>query len=59
MGVGDLTVTLVGSYATIELAIVAWTAANDASIEDSHELVIDPGIGKNRYHLIKKLRAQA
>ena len=55
---GELTVTLVGSYATIELAIAAWDAGTDTSIEDHHELVIDPGIGKLRYHLIKVLRAQ-
>ena len=55
---GALTVTLVGSYDTIELAIVAWDAGTDTSIEDHHELIIEPGIGAGRYHLVKVLRAQ-
>lgn len=59
MGAGDLTVTLVGSYATLALAIAAWTAGNDAAATDHHELIIDPAVGPNRYHLIKVARAAA
>ncbi len=60
MGVGDLTVTLVGSYDTIELAIVAWTTGTDTTpATDSHQLIIEPGVGPGRIHLIKILKATA
>ena len=39
MAAGDLTVTLVGQYATIVLAIAAMTAGNDAVATDHHDLV--------------------
>ncbi|KKL57310.1 hypothetical protein LCGC14_2236690 [marine sediment metagenome] len=60
MGVGDLTVTLVASYDTIELAIVGWTAGTDTTpATDSHQLIIEPGIGTGRYHLVKIVKATA
>ena len=58
MAVGDLTVTLVGSFNTLELAIVAWTAGNDAvPATDSHQLFIKDGIGSNRFQLVKIAKA--
>ena len=50
---GAQTVSLVGSYATIELAIAAWDAATVTAITDHLELHIDQVVGKDRYHLIK------
>ena len=55
---GALTVTLVGSYDTIEAAIVAWDAGTDTTpATDSHQLFIEPGIGTGRFHLIKVVKA--
>lgn len=55
---GALTVTLVGSYATMALAIAAWDAGTDTTpATDSHKLIIDPVVGKDRYHLIKIVKA--
>ncbi len=54
---GELTVTLVGSYATLALAIAAWDAGTDTAATDHHELVIDPVVGPSRYHLVKVVRA--
>jgi len=60
MAVGKLTVTLVGSYDTLELAIVDWHAGTDPTpATDSHQLIIEQGIGKGRYHLIKIVKATA
>lgn len=59
MAAGDLTVTLVGSYSTIALAIAAMTAGNDAAATDSHQLFIEPGVGVDRYKVIKYVRAAA
>ena len=54
---GALTVTLVGSYDTMELLIVAWTAGTDTvPATDSHQVFIEPGIGPGRYHLVKVLK---
>lgn len=51
---GEHTVSLVGSYDTIELAVVAWDAGNTtAQTPDHFELFIEPGIGRGRFHLIK------
>jgi hypothetical protein len=59
MAAGDLTVTLVGSYNTMALAIAAMDAGNDAAATDSHQLFIEPGIGPGRYKVIKYVRAAA
>jgi len=59
MAAGDLTITIVGSYATLALAIAAMDAGNDAAATDHHDLIIDPCIGPNRYHVIKYVRAAA
>lgn len=50
---GAHTVSLVGSYDTIELAIAQWTLQNVTAVTDHCEIIIDPGIGAARYHLIK------
>lgn len=59
MGVGDLTVTIVGSYATMALAVAAMTAGNDAAVTDHHDLYIENGIGADRYVVLKYVRAAA
>ena len=58
MATGDQTVSLVGSYATIALAIAAWDAGSTTlQTPDHFELIIEPvGFGTkgaSRYHLIK------
>jgi hypothetical protein len=54
---GELTVTLVGSYNSIELAIAAWDAGTDTTPgTDSHQLFIEPGQGAARIHLIKVVK---
>ncbi len=50
---GEHTVSLVGSYDTIEEAIVDWDNANTTAVTDHLELHIEPGIGAGRFHLIK------
>ena len=61
MGVGDLTVTLVGTYATLALAIAQWDLGTDTTpATDSHELHILPGAsGRPSYALIKIVKATA
>ncbi len=61
MGVGDLTVTLVGTYNTLALAIAAWDAGTDTTpATDNHELHILPGSqGRPTFALIKILKATA
>lgn len=59
MANGDLTVTLVGSYATLALAIAAMDAGNDCVVTDYHNLIIEPGVGADRYKVIKYVRATA
>ena len=54
---GELTVSIVGSYATLALAVAAWDAGTDTAATDHHELVIDPVVGADRFHLIKVARA--
>ena len=54
---GDLTVTVVGSYDTLALAVAAMDAGNDAAVTDHHDLVIEPGIGTGRYKVLKYVRA--
>lgn len=56
MVAGDLTVTLVGQYATIVLAIAAMTAGNDAAVTDHHDLI---HTGGSTYAVIKYVRAAA
>lgn len=56
MAAGDLTVTLVGNYDTLVLAIVAMTAGNDATVDDKHLLVPTGGA---TYAVIKYVRAAA
>jgi len=59
MAAGDLTVTIVGSYDTLALAIAAMDAGNDALATDYHDLIIEPGTGPGRYKVIKYVRAAA
>lgn len=59
MAAGDLTVSLVGSYGTLALAIAAMDAGNDALATDHHDLIIEPGVGADRYKVIKYARAAA
>jgi|ETNvirnome_2_130_1030620.scaffolds.fasta_scaffold00865_14 hypothetical protein len=39
MAAGDLTVTIVGNYASLALAVAAMTVGNDATVYDKHLLV--------------------
>jgi len=41
------------------LAVAAMDAGNDAAATDHHDLIIEPGIGPNRFHVIKYVRAAA
>jgi len=59
MAAGDLTVTVVGSYDTMALAVAAMDAGNDAAATDSHQLFIENGIGAGRYIILKYVRATA
>ena len=59
MAAGDLTVTIVGSYATLALAVAAMDAGNDAAATDHHDLYIEHGVGTNRYVVVKYARAAA
>ena len=59
MAVGDLTVTVVGSYNTMALAVAAMDAGNDAAATDSHQLFIEDGVGAGRYVVLKYVRASA
>ena len=59
MVAGDLTVTIVGTYATLALAVAGMDAGNDATVDDKHLLVIEPGVGANRYVVLKYVRAAA
>jgi len=56
MAVGDLTVTIVGNYATLALAVAAMTAGNDAAATDHHDLVHTGGAS---YAVLKYVRAAA
>jgi len=60
MAVGDLTVTVVGTYATMALAVAALDAGNDAAATDHHDLYIVPG-GQNTptFTVLKYVRASA
>ena len=57
MATGDLTVTVVGSYNTMALAVAVLTDGNDAAATDSHQLFIEPGVGANRYVVLKYVRS--
>lgn len=55
--VGELTVTIVGTYATLALAVAAWDNGTDPAVTDHHELVVLPGgQGSDSYALIKVVR---
>jgi len=56
---GALTVTLVGTYNTLALAIAAWDAGTDTTpATDNHELHIVPGgAGQPSFALIKIVKA--
>lgn len=56
MAAGDLTVTIVGNYATLALAVTAMDAGNDAAATDHHDLVPTGGAS---YAVIKYVRAAA
>lgn len=56
--VGELTVTIVGTYATLALAVAAWDLGTDPAVTDHHEIVVLPGgQGSDSYALIKVVRA--
>ena len=59
--VGELTVTLVGTYNTLALAIADWDAGTDATpATDNHELhILDGGSGRPTFALIKIVKTAA
>jgi hypothetical protein len=58
MGAGDLTVSIVGTYASLALAVAAMDAGNDAAATDHHDLVILPGgTGSAPFAVLKYVRA--
>lgn len=59
MAAGDLTVTVVGTYNTMALAVAAMDAGNDALVTDHHDLYILPGQGGSRFVVLKYVRAAA
>lgn len=61
MAAGDLTVTVVGSYATLALAVAALDAGNDALVTDHHDLYIMPenASGGLPFVVLKYVRAAA
>lgn len=59
MAAGDLTVTVVGTYATMALAVAAMDAGNDALVTDHHDLYVLPGIGGASFVVLKYVRAAA
>jgi len=56
MALGDLTVTIVGVYASLALAVAAMDAGNDALATDHHDLV---PTGGSSFAVIKYVRAAA
>ena len=55
---GELTVTIVGTYNTLALAVAAMDAGTDAAATDHHDLVVLPaGQGTKAYAVIKYVRA--
>ena len=60
MAAGDLTVTVVGTYATIALAVAGMDAGNDAATTDHHDLIVVPsGNTGNTFVVLKYVRAAA
>lgn len=57
MASGDLTVTIVGSYNTMPLAVAAINGGNDAAATDHHDIYIENGVGPYRYVVVKYVRA--
>ena len=55
---GALTVTIVGTYDNLVDAVAVWDAGTDTTpATDSHQLIIEPGIGAGRYQLVKIVKA--
>lgn len=61
MAAGDLTVTIVGSYATLAAAVAGMDAGNDAATTDHHDLYIMPNnaSGGLPFVVLKYVRAAA
>lgn len=59
MAAGDLTVTLVGTYATLTLAVAAMDAENLPAATDDIRVMELNGIGGPRFAVIKIVRAAA
>ena len=56
MAAGDLTVSVVGQYATLALAVAAMNTGNDALVTDFHKLI---WTGGTSFAVIKYVRATA
>ena len=57
MAVGDLTCTVVGNYATLALAVAAVDAENLPAATDKIEIIVQDGVGADRYAVVKTVRA--
>lgn len=58
---GDLTVSIVGTYTTLALAVAAMDEGNDAIATDHHDLVVLPAgaKGAKQFAVIKYARSAA
>lgn len=59
MAAGDLTCSVVGTYATIDLAVAAINDGNDALVTDHHDIVALTGTIPPCFKVIKYARAAA
>ena len=57
MAIGDLTVTVVGTYDTVALAVAGMNGGNLPAATDQMLLIVEPGIGGSRYKVVKLVRA--
>ncbi len=55
--VGELTVTVVGTYATVELAVAAMDAGTDPAATDYHKIIALTGTIPPSFKVIKSVRA--
>lgn len=55
--VGELTVTIVGTYDTLSLAVAAMDSGTDPASTDYHKIIVLPGgQGTKPYAVIKSVR---
>lgn len=57
MAAGDLTCTIVGTYATLALAVAAIDAETLPATTDKIEIIVQNEVGTNRFAVVKTVRA--